>query len=79
MTPSRLGILLDEMVARSPLGVKRRQFIETLKKGDMVYIPKYKEKCRVIRILKKEEALEVDYRALPFKVPFDEVMWPHWF
>ena len=71
-------VLLD-LVERSPLGEKRRRFVEQLKKGDLVYIPRYKEKCRVIRIHRKEDAVEVAYRSLSVKVPSEEVMWPHWF
>ena len=71
--------VLNQMIERSPLGVKRRRFVDSLKKGDVVYIPRYRERCRVIRILKKEDAIEVAYRNLSVKVPSEEVMWPHWY
>jgi DNA mismatch repair protein MutS2 len=66
------------MVKRSPLAVKRRQFVEGLKKGDLVYIPRYREQCRVIKVLKKEDRIEVAYKNLSVKVPSEEVIWPHW-
>lgn len=68
-----------EMTERSPLSLKRKHFVEGLKKGDLVYIPRFREKCRVIRIWKKEGTIEVDYRNLSVKVAKDEVMWPHWY
>jgi DNA mismatch repair protein MutS2 len=71
--------VLNQMIERSPLGVKRRRFLESLKKGDMVYIPRYRERCRVIRIYKKEDMIEVAYRNLSVKVPSEEIIWPHWY
>jgi DNA mismatch repair protein MutS2 len=71
--------MLNQMIERSPLGVKRRRFVDGLKKGDMVYIPRYRERCRVIRIYKKEDMIEVAYRNLSVKIPSEEVMWPHWY
>ncbi len=70
---------LDRMIERSPLGKKRLRFIKTLKKGDQVYIPRYREKCLVISINKKDELVEVAYRSLSVKVSFQEIIWPHWF
>ncbi|MHC4942967.1 MAG: endonuclease MutS2 [Planctomycetota bacterium] len=70
---------LDRMLERSPLGVKRRKYLESLKKGDEVYIPRYREKCRVLKVYRKEDCVEVAYRNLAVKVPAHEVMWPHWY
>ena len=70
---------LDRMIERSPLGKKRLRFIKTLKKGDQVYITRYREKCLVISINKKDELVEVAYRSLSVKVSFQEIIWPHWF
>jgi DNA mismatch repair protein MutS2 len=70
---------LERMLERVPLGVKRRKFLESLKKGDEVYIPRYREKCRIIKVYKKEDCVEVAYRKLSVKLPAHEVMWPHWY
>ncbi|MFH2001926.1 MAG: hypothetical protein ABIK28_19780 [Planctomycetota bacterium] len=74
-----LELILHTMLDRSPLGVKRMQFVEGLKKGDEVYIPKYREKCRVVRVYKKEKCVGVIYKNLSIKVASEDVMWPHWF
>ena len=71
--------VLYELVERSPLGVKRRRYVEQLRKGDEVYIPRYRERCRVIKIHRKEDRIEVAYRNLSVKLPVDEIMWPHWY
>jgi DNA mismatch repair protein MutS2 len=71
--------VLDRIVEHSPLGRKRRRFVDSLKKGDMVYLPRYREKCQVLKIYKKEDCVEVAYRGLSMKVPAQEIMWPHWF
>jgi len=75
----RLAEALDEMLERTTLAEKRRLFVETLKKGDVVYIPRFREKCRVRKIRKKEAKLEVEHRNMTVDLPFGEVMWPHWF
>ncbi len=71
--------ILCDMLNRTPLGIKRRRYVESLKKGDLVYIPRYRERCRVIKLHKKEDLVEVAYKNLAVKVLFDEVVWPHWF
>jgi len=71
--------VVERIVERTSLAAKRREFIKTLRKGDMVYIPRYREKCRVLRLKKKEKKLEVEYRNLLVDIPFSDVMWPHWF
>ncbi len=67
------------MLERTPLSGKRRAYIDTLKKGDLVYIPRFREKCRIIRVKKKESKVEVEYRNMVVDIAFDEVIWPHWF
>lgn len=74
-----LELTLHAMLERSPLGEKRNRFVESLKKGDEVYIPKYREKCRVVRLYRKEKAVGVMYRNLSIKVAAEDVMWPHWY
>ncbi len=70
---------LRSMLDRTPLSDKRRAFIDTLKKGDLVYIPRFREKCRVVKLKKKDAKLEVEYRNMVVDIAFDEVIWPHWF
>lgn len=70
---------LRSMLERTPLSGKRRAYIDTLRKGDLVYIPRFREKCRVIKVRKKESKVEVEYRNMVVDIAFDEVIWPHWF
>lgn len=71
--------VVDGIAERTALAAKRREFIKTLRKGDLVYIPRYREKCRVVRLKKKDKKLEVQYRNLLVDIAFSDVMWPHWF
>ena len=75
----RLEDTLRLMLDRTPLSSKRRAYIDTLKKGDLVYIPRFREKCRVIKVKKRESKVEVEYRNMVVDIAFDEVIWPHWF
>jgi DNA mismatch repair protein MutS2 len=76
---AKLEELMTGLTGRGSLAEKRQAFIETLKRGDMVFIPRFREKCRVSRIRKKDRKLQVEYRNMLVDIPFDDVMWPHWF
>jgi DNA mismatch repair protein MutS2 len=78
-TVRRLEETLSALLERGSLAEKRQAFIDTLKQGDVVYIPRFREKCRVSRIRKKDRKIQVEYRSMAVDVPFDDVMWPHWF
>lgn len=66
---------LYEELSTSPLGKKRRTFINSLKKGDMLYIPRYGQRGRVKKIDKKAERILVQLGSLLVEVGFDEVTW----
>ncbi len=64
---------LRRAVASSPLAERRRAFVVSLKKGDSVLLPKYNEVCRIRKVLRKEERVEVDYRSMSVTVGYDEI------
>jgi DNA mismatch repair protein MutS2 len=78
-TVDKLERILDQLVERTSLAEKRRAFVDTLKKGDLVYIPRFREQCRVVKIGKKDGTVHVGYRNMTVVIPYREVMWPHWF
>src|SRR4029079_4955299 len=41
---------LDFILGRSPLARRRLKYIETLKKGDIVYVPRYRRRCVVQKV-----------------------------
>jgi DNA mismatch repair protein MutS2 len=75
-TVLRLEAMLNRMTERSPLAQKRQDFIDSLRRGDVVHIPRFRQKCRVLKVRKKDRKIEVEYRNMAVDVPFEEVMRP---
>jgi hypothetical protein len=42
----------------------------------VVHIPRFRQKCRVLKVRKKDRKIEVEYRNMAVDVPFEEVMRP---
>ncbi|MEW6746833.1 MAG: hypothetical protein AB1486_29200 [Planctomycetota bacterium] len=72
----RLERQVAALLQASPLAEKRRRYVKTLRRDDKVWLPKYRETCRVRRIDLAAEQLQVTYRNLLVTVPFDEVGCP---
>ena len=57
------------------LAARRREFIGSLKKHDQVYVPKLSQVCRVTRIHRAEEKLQVKVGNLTMELEFDDISW----
>ncbi len=66
---------VELMLTGTPLGAKREEFARSLKKEDEVFIPKFKEKCKVRKINKGERIVTVTLNGIPTQVSFDDVTW----
>lgn len=70
------GVLLEALrraLASAPLAEQRKAFLKSLKPGDSVHLPRFNETCRVRRVLKDVDKVEVDYRTMSVTVGFDEI------
>ena len=67
---------LQSLPARSLLAQRRTAFVLSRKKDDVVYLPRYRESCRVRKVDRARQILTVLYRSLPMAVAFDEVLCP---
>jgi DNA mismatch repair protein MutS2 len=70
-----MGRTVEEALSLTPLGVKREEFARSLKKDDEVYVPKFRERCRVKKINKGERLLTVLLNGIPMEIGFDDVTW----
>ena len=67
--------LLDELLAGSSLGRRRDLYLETVKKGHMVYLPRYRRRCKVLKVDRKRRQLALEMGGLRVEVPFEDVSW----
>ena len=70
-----LNWTVDLLLTSTPLGQRREQFARSLKKEDEVYVPKFRERCRVRKIHKGERVVTVLLNGIPTEVGFDDISW----
>ncbi|MBN1506475.1 MAG: hypothetical protein JW955_06495 [Sedimentisphaerales bacterium] len=64
---------VTELAASTPLAVRHSDFIETLRRGDSVYVTPFRREGIVERIRKKRGTVEVFVDSKQVEVPFAEV------
>ena len=69
-----LGAIGAEVQGAS-LTDRRKAFLEALKKGDLVHLPRYRQRCVVKRVDREKREVTVMLGGMKLKVPFDEVTW----
>ena len=57
------------------LSERRKAFLGGLAKGQLVYVPRYRQRCVVQRVDRTRQLLRVLAGKLTVEVPFDEVTW----
>jgi DNA mismatch repair protein MutS2 len=67
---------LDSMTERTSLGERRLAYLARLKKGDSVFLPRFKEQCVVRKVDAAKRQLVVLYKGMPVELSFDEVRLP---
>ncbi|MCZ6782033.1 MAG: hypothetical protein O7G30_01865, partial [Proteobacteria bacterium] len=64
---------LADALGDAALSERRQLFLDGLKKGDFVWLPRYKKRCQVARIYKKRRSLTVRLGRNELEVAFDDV------
>lgn len=67
----QIGVELDQC----DLGQRWQEFVGALKKGDMVYVPKFRERLKVLKIQRKREMVKVQFGNIEVELPLREVSW----
>jgi DNA mismatch repair protein MutS2 len=65
----------DAQLSGAALSEKRRAFLDGLKKGSLVFIPRYKQRCVIVKVDRARGSVNVRLGAATLSVPFDEVTW----
>ncbi|MSR61709.1 MAG: endonuclease MutS2 [Planctomycetes bacterium] len=64
---------LEESLGGAALSDRRASFVAALKKGELVWLPKFKKRVQVTRIYKDKKELDVKLGARELRVSFDDV------
>lgn len=64
---------LEEALGGAALSDRRREFLDGLKKGDYVWVPKWRKRCHVVRVHKGKGEVTVKVGQASMTVPFDDV------
>lgn len=70
-----LKAVVDRLLESSAVHRRRMRFCHHLKKGDTVFLPRWRRSCRVHKVDKVREAVTVDYGNVKMEVPFEDVSW----
>lgn len=66
---------LDAAIRIEPIERKREEFLDRLKRDDVIYVPKLRRRCPVRRVNREKRTVTVLVGDLPTDVRFDEVTW----
>ncbi|MCC6407872.1 MAG: hypothetical protein IT453_11980 [Planctomycetes bacterium] len=66
---------VDKHLSGAALSERRKAFLAGLKKGGLVFIPRYKQRCVITKVDHAKELLSVRLGTATLSVPFDEVTW----
>lgn len=67
--------LIEGLLQRSSLGRRREKYLEEVKKGHMVYVPRFRRRCEVRKIDRKRRTIAVDVGGIRMDLPFDDISW----
>jgi len=73
---ARLGEVvqgLRESLGDALLSERRQTFLDGIKKGDFVWLPRFKKRCRVVRLRREQRKLDVRLGKHDLEVEFDDV------
>lgn len=65
----------EEALTRASLTERRKAFLAGLDKGQMVYIPRYRQRCQVRKVDRAQRKVTVKLGGMDLAVTFDEVTW----
>lgn len=70
-----LKVVVDGLLKNSASHRRRMSFCNGLKKGDEVFLPRWRRLCQVHKVDKVRETITVDYGKVKMEVPFEDVSW----
>lgn len=70
-----LKAVVDGLLKQAALHRRRMAFCHGLKKGDQVFLPRWRRLCAVHKVDRVREQVTVDYGNVKMEVPFEDVSW----
>lgn len=70
---SAIHVALAESLAAVSVNDRRQSFLEGLRKGDLVYVPRFQKKCPILRLDRVKARLKVRLGKQELELGFDEV------
>lgn len=70
-----LRCAVELLLTGTPLGARREEFARTLRKDDEVFVPRFRQVCRVRKVNKGERRVTVMLNGIPTAISFDDVTW----
>lgn len=70
-----LKTIVDGLMKRTAMHRRRMRFCHDLKKGDTVFLPRWRRLCQVHKVDRTKECITVDYGNVKVEVPFEDVSW----
>ncbi len=67
--------VVDGLLKQAALHRRRMAFCHALKKGDQVFLPRWRRLCVVHKVDRVREQVVVDYGNVKMDVPFEDVSW----
>lgn len=67
--------LIEGLLQRSSLGRRREKYLEGVKKGHMVYVPRFRRRCEAKKIDRKRRTIGVEIGGIRMDLPFDDISW----
>lgn len=67
--------LVEGLLQSSSLGRRREKYLEEVKKGHMVYVPRFRRRCEVRKVDRKRRTIAVDVGGIRMDLPFDDISW----
>jgi hypothetical protein len=71
----KLAREVELLLVGTPLGEKRESYARSLKKEDVVYIPKFRDTAKVRKVDKTNRKVTVLLNGIPTEIGFDDVSW----
>ncbi len=66
---------IEQALARASLTDRRKSFLDSLDKGQLVYIPRYRQRCAIKKVERDKRSVTVKLGSMNLAVPFDEITW----
>jgi DNA mismatch repair protein MutS2 len=70
-----LKVVVDGLLKQAALHRRRMAFCSGLKRGDQVFLPRWRRLCAVHKVDRVREQITVDYGNVKMEVPFEDVSW----